>query len=86
MSFAAIVWIACLAIAVMVFIAVRSTLRSLFIASAVSFIVAYAAVVFVGHPVAGVSFSSLAVSSFASAVVVAIIRMALIRSRAHRNA
>jgi hypothetical protein len=85
MSFAAIVWLASLAIGALVFLAVRSTAKAFAVASVASFIVVYVSLLFVGHPVAGVSIFSIVTAALVTAATVAALRMALRRTRENRN-
>jgi hypothetical protein len=84
MSFAAIIWVASFAIGTLVFFAVHSTPRAFIVASVVSFVV-YVSLLFVGHPVAGVSIASIAIAALVTAATVAALRMALRLARSRRN-
>jgi len=85
MSVTAIVWLACFAVGVLVFLVVRSTPGALAVAAASSFVLVYLAVLYVGHPVAGVSLVSIALADLATAAIVAALRMGYRRAKARQH-
>lgn len=76
MSFIAIAWFASLAIGVLAFLAIRSTLRAFVVSSVAAFIFIGMAALYLGHPVAGVSAGSIAIATLVTSAAVAALRMA----------
>jgi hypothetical protein len=81
MSLLAIVWVACLLIAAIAGLIVRSPARAFAIGATASFSVVYLALLYVGHPVAGVSLGDVVFAALATAAAVAALRVALLRAK-----
>jgi hypothetical protein len=79
MSIMALIWLACLVIATVVSFFVSSPVRALAIASFASFVVVYFSVLYVGHPVGGVSFVDIVLAAVVTAGAVALLRLAMRR-------
>ena len=81
MSILAIIWITCFVIAAVVSLVARSSVRTFVLASLWSFVVVYCALIFMGHPISGVSLHDVVLAVVTMAALVTALRVALQRAR-----
>ncbi len=81
MSILAIIWITCFVIAAFVSLVARSSSRTFVLASLWSFVVVYCALVFIGHPIIGVSLYDVVFAVVITAALITALRVGLQRAR-----
>jgi hypothetical protein len=81
MSFAVAIWTVCFVVAALVSLVVRSNIRAFAIGSAASVVIAFLLLLYVGHPVAGVSLADILLAAVVTAGAFAVMREVFRRAK-----